>query len=50
MQDFHVVSSYVTSFKGIISNLEFGNFDLNGVMGLGLTGLSYGMVFNTLHI
>jgi hypothetical protein len=40
-QDFHVVSSYVTLFKGKISNLEIGNFALNGVMELlGLTGIS----------
>jgi hypothetical protein len=40
MQDFRVLSSYVTPFKRVISNLEFSDFDLNGVMGLGLTGLS----------
>jgi hypothetical protein len=33
MQDFHVVSSYVTPFKGIISNLEFGDFDLDALWG-----------------
>jgi hypothetical protein len=34
------MSSYVTPFKGKISNLEFGDFDLDGIMGLGLMGLS----------
>jgi hypothetical protein len=40
MQNFRVMSSYVTLFKGKILNLEFGDFDLDGVMGVGLTGLS----------
>jgi hypothetical protein len=30
MQDFRVVSSYVTPFKGKISNLEFSDFDHDG--------------------
>jgi hypothetical protein len=39
-QDFRIVSSYVTIFKGKMSSLEFGNFDLDKVIGLELTGLS----------
>jgi hypothetical protein len=39
-QDFRVVSSYVTLSKKKISNLEISDFDLDGVMGLVLTGLS----------
>jgi hypothetical protein len=38
MQDFRVLTSYVTPFKGNISNLEFSDFDLDGVMVLGLAG------------
>jgi hypothetical protein len=34
-QKFCVASSYVNLFKGKISNFEFGNFDLDRVMGLG---------------
>jgi hypothetical protein len=39
-----VVSSYVTPFKGIISNLESGEFDLNGVVGfrVNMVNLGYG--------
>jgi hypothetical protein len=45
MQDFHVVSSYVTPFKEKISNLEFGDFDLAGFYGVRVNGVKLGYGF-----
>jgi hypothetical protein len=50
VQDFRVALSYGPYLRKKIPNLKFDDFDHDGVKGVGLMGLSWGMAFNTLNL